>query len=359
MSHNESPSYGEPKPAHLTLSRYILEEFKGDDSQMSFILNGISVAAKVIANAVQHYGIKPEGGISGISEHVRENKLDELAADVLLNALNFSQKVGVVVLDKHPAPYTYDSDGGPARKYAVVSDALDGSTNVGCNISVGTTFGIFRSSGGKQATIDDVLQPGKKMCCAGYVLYGSATVMMLSKGNGVQSFVMDPDYGEFVMTSKDLKIPNPGSQIYSINSGNSEFWDQPTKEFIRWTKVQTRPYLSRYIGSMVSDVHRTMLCGGIFMYPADKRFPAGKLGLLCECAPLAFLVEQAGGMATNGYERILDISPETTSETQAIFLGCPRDVSQVVSYYSFQKSSVDDSAAGHAADGSPPKKLRF
>lgn len=153
-----------------------------------------------------------------------DNKLDELAADVLLNALSFSQKVGLVVLDKHEKPYTYESDEGqPPRKYAVVSDALDGSvlqsfprvgrlsadtclfgdssTNVGCNISVGTTFGIYRSTGGKQATLDDVLQPGSKMCCAGYVLYGSATVMMLSKGAGVQSFVMDPDYGEFVMTS--------------------------------------------------------------------------------------------------------------------------------------------------------------
>eukprot|EP00038_Savillea_parva_P007268 m.168941 g.168941 ORF g.168941 m.168941 type:complete len:361 (+) comp13028_c0_seq1:487-1569(+) len=354
-----SPGYGEPKPAHLTLSRYILEEFKGDDAQMSFILNGISVAAKVIANAVQHYGIKPEGGMSGRCSH-GENKLDELAADVLLNALNFSQKVGVVVLDKHEKPYEYDSEGGPPRKYAVVSDALDGSTNVGCNISVGTTFGIYRSSSGKQATLEDVLRPGSKMCCAGYVLYGSATVMMLSKGRGVQSFVMDPDYGEFVMTSNDVKIPDPAMQIYSINSGNSEYWDTPTREFIRWTKGQAKPYLARYIGSMVSDVHRTMICGGIFMYPADKRFPSGKLRLLCECAPLAFLVEQAGGMATNGYERILDVSPKDPFDTQAIFLGCRRDVSQVVSYYSYHKSGETGTAPGGTAeDGSASKRIRF
>eukprot|EP00035_Acanthoeca_spectabilis_P003540 m.93829 g.93829 ORF g.93829 m.93829 type:complete len:360 (+) comp12186_c0_seq2:351-1430(+) len=359
MDRAASPGYGEPKPAHLTLSRYILEEFKGDDQQMSFILNGISVAAKVIANAVQHYGIKPEGGLSGRFSH-GDNKLDELAADVLLNALSFSQKVGLVVLDKHEKPYTYESDEGqPPRKYAVVSDALDGSTNVGCNISVGTTFGIYRSTGGKQATLDDVLQPGSKMCCAGYVLYGSATVMMLSKGAGVQSFVMDPDYGEFVMTSKDVKIPDPSMQIYSINSGNSEFWDEPTKEFIRWTKGQPKPYLARYIGSMVSDVHRTMICGGIFMYPSDKRFPSGKLRLVCECVPLAYLVEQAGGMASNGYQRILDVPPKDTFQTQPIFLGCRRDVSQVVSYYSFQQQRSADGSAAGPTEGSAAKRHRY
>jgi len=329
---------------------------------MSFILNAISVAAKVIANAVQHYGIKVEGARHPPGQ--RDSKLDELAADVLLNALNFSHKVGVVVLDKHEKPYLYDSDGGPPRKYAVVSDALDGSTNVGCNISVGTTFGIFRSSGGKQAKVSDALQPGSKLCCAGYILYGSATVMMLSKGSGVQSFVMDPDYGDFVMTSREVRMPDPSMQIYSINSGNSEFWDEPTREFIRWTKVQPKPYLARYIGSMVSDVHRTMICGGIFMYPSDGRFPSGKLRLLCECAPLAFLVEQAGGMATNGYERILDIAPKTTADTAPIFLGCRRDVSQVVSYYSFFKSKegggpVAAAAAPAGSEGSPPKRLRF
>eukprot|EP00041_Stephanoeca_diplocostata_P035552 m.1258544 g.1258544 ORF g.1258544 m.1258544 type:complete len:373 (+) comp24719_c0_seq9:219-1337(+) len=330
-----------------TLSRFIMDEFRDEDTGISFILNGISVAAKVIANQVQHAGIKrlrvePDSSASAITCADRElSKLDEVASDVILNALKFSQKVGLAYLDGHEQPYEFTGDGSAPRKYAVICDPLDGSTNVYYNISAGTIFGIYQSSTGENAKVEDIIQPGSAMVAAGYVLYGSATVMLITKGNGVHSFVMDPDYGEFVMTQKNVRIPEEPLQIYSINSGNSEYWDKATQQFIAWTKAQDTPYSARYIGSMVSDVHRTILCGGIFMYPADKRKPNGKLRLLSECNPLAWLMEQAGGMASTGTQRLLDVVPSNVHERSAIFMGCARDVTKVQEFYAMVGSEYE------------------
>lgn len=359
---------GQQTGAH-TLSRFILDEFKGEQQEIAFIMNAISVAAKIIAQAVQQAGIKPLNDFTGMTGMFRGTKhegreytqIDELAGDVLLNALRYSQQVGLILLDGHENPIMCPwESGAPPKKYAVVSDPLDGSTNITTNIAVGTTFGIYKSAGGA-AALGDILSPGSKMICAGYVLYGAATTMLLTTGggSGAHMFVIDPDYGEFVLTRRNVVTPDPSKQIYSINSGNSEVWDRATREFIRWTKVQETPYSARYVGSMVSDVHRTILCGGIFMYPADKRRPSGKLRLLTECFPLAMLIEEVGGLATNGLCRILDVVPKDVHEKSPVFIGCKRDIKQIEVFYAYfgtvfeESFSAPDQVAMHGGRGQP------
>lgn len=327
----------------------------GTRAELAFILNSISVASKVISNAVQHAGVQGLYGMQGVVNVQGEDqkKLDVLANDVMVNAIKFSHKVGIMVSEENPVPILCmgDTDHNLA-KYAVVFDPLDGSSNIECNVSVGTIFGIYESLNPESPSLDDVLQPGHKMVTAGYVLYSSSVVMVLSTGSGVHSFTLDPNYGEFIMTRENMRIPEQPKQIYSINTGNSELWDAPTRDFVRWTKGQAKPYSMRYIGSMVSDVHRTILYGGIFMYPADKQNQHGKLRVLYECFPMAFLVEQAGGMASTGTGRILDLKPTNIHERSPIFLGCRRDVQVLEQFY----RNYADGGAAAAAAGPPQVK---
>lgn len=312
-----------------TLSRFIMEEEGRDGgarTELAFILNSISVASKVIANAVQHAGVQGLYGMQGAINVQGEDqkKLDVLANDVMVNAIKFSHKVNIMVSEENDDPIICADR--PSAKYAVVFDPLDGSSNIECNVAVGTIFGVYESLDPTKPSVDDVLQAGNKMITAGYVLYSSSVVMVLTTGAGVHSFTLDPNYGEFIMTQENLKIPDAPKQIYSINTGNSEYWDAATTAFVQWTKVQAKPYSMRYIGSMVSDVHRTLLYGGIFMYPADSQNKKGKLRVLYECFPMAMLVEQAGGIATTGTGRILDIKPSSIHERSPVFMGCKRDV---------------------------------
>lgn len=327
QQHNTNPT---------TLSRFIMEEEGRDGGQradLAFILNSISVATKVIANAVAHAGVQDLYGMHGMVNVQGEDqkKLDVLANDVMINAIKFSQKVAMMVSEENNEPIMASTDGRQA-KYTVVFDPLDGSSNIECNIAVGTIFGIYETLSEKPG-VADVLQPGNQLVAAGYVLYSSSVVMVLSVGQGVHSFTLDPNFGEFIMTRRNLRIPSQPKQIYSINCGNSEFWEAGTRAFVEWTKVQSKPYSLRYVGSMVSDVHRTLLYGGIFMYPADQVNRDGKLRLLYECFPMAFLVEQAGGMASDGVRRILDIKPGSIHQRSPIFLGCRRDVEQLEACY--------------------------
>lgn len=361
-------SYGhnvDPK----TLTRFIMDgctdSSRGTD--LAFILSSVSVACKVIANAVTMSGIQSLHVLHGGSNATGDDQktLDVLSDDVMINALRSSRKVGAMVSEEKPEAMTFTDDlAQDGVKYAVVFDPLDGSSNIECNVSVGTIFGIYECVDGASPTAEDCMQRGDKMICAGYVLYSSACIMVISTGldQGVHSFTIDPTFGEFVECSQGpIVIPDDGGKrIYSINAGNSELWDLPTAEFVRWTKRQKDRYSLRYIGSMVADVHRTLLYGGIFMYPADFFNRDGKLRLIYECFPMAFLVEAAGGMASTGTQRILDLKPTSIHERAPIFLGCKRDVSKVEELYAripnlfSMHFSPLDSASGTITSRAPP-----
>lgn len=225
-------------------------------------------------------------------------------------------------------------DGSLRGKYCVVFDPLDGSSNIDCGVSIGTIFGIYKVKDDKH-DVSSVLCPGKEMVAAGYCMYGSSTVFILSTGHGVNGYTLDPSIGEFILTHPDIKIPQRG-KIYSVNEGNAVYWHEPCKKYFESLKFPAdgkKPYSARYVGSMVSDVHRTLLYGGIFGYPADKKSKNGKLRLLYECFPMAFIMEQAGGKASTGTKRILDLVPEHIHARSPIFLGSADDVSDIEKLY--------------------------
>ena len=230
--------------------------------------------------------------------------------------------------------------------YLVAFDPLDGSSNIDCNISVGSIFSVFKRRCGadgdenREVCIEDVLLPGNELSAAGYCMYGSATQMVLTFGKGVHLFTHDPSLGEFILTKENVTIPENPKKIYSVNEGNSIYWHDPVKRFVE--RVKEVPYTHRYVGSMVADVHRTLMYGGIFIYPGDKKTKTGKLRLLYEANPMAFIVEQAGGDSLTDYfedeqekdkkkwRRVLDVKPSSIHQRVGVFLGCSRDVELLV-----------------------------
>lgn len=220
----------------------------------------------------------------------------------MVNALRFSTKVKIMASEEEETEIVVE---GAEGKYVVTFDPLDGSSNIDCNVSVGTIFGIWR---GVSGTREDLKQPGTAMVAGGYCMYGGSTEMVLSVGDGVNVFSHDPALGEFLLTKQNVKIPQ-SNPIYSINEGNSIYWDEAIKQYVTKVKQGPKPYSLRYVGSMVADVHRTILYGGIFLYPKDSKNPKGKLRVLYEVFPMAFLLTQAGGMAIDGYKNCLEIVP--------------------------------------------------
>ncbi|KAG8223144.1 hypothetical protein J437_LFUL000566 [Ladona fulva] len=216
-------------------------------------------------------------------------------------------------------------------KYVVCFDPLDGSSNIDCLVSIGSIFAIYKKTHDDPPTVKDALRPGKEMVAAGYGLYGSATMMVLSTGQGVNGFTLDPALGEFLLTDPNMTLPSRG-KIYSINEGYESLWDEGVRQYVQSKKYPKsgKPYGARYVGSMVADVHRTLKYGGIFMYPATKDAPKGKLRLLYECNPMAYIISQAGGLATNGKISILDIQPEAIHQRTPIFMGSREDVQEVM-----------------------------
>ncbi|KAL4228043.1 Fructose-1 [Mactra antiquata] len=325
----------------ITLTRFLLEEQRklpqatGD---FTALMNAVQTAVKAVSSAVRKAGIHKLYGISGVTNVTgdEQKKLDVLANDLFINMFKSSFLTCLLVSEENDEAIIVDSE--HKGKYMVVFDPLDGSSNIDCLVSIGTIFGIYRKDGGGDAKESDVLLPGNKLVAAGYALYGSATMIVLSTGNGVHTFMLDPAIGEFLLTEKNLKI-KPRGKIYSLNEGYEASWDKPTQEYIKSKKYPEngKPYAARYIGSMVADVHRTLLYGGIFMYPATKEAPKGKLRLLYECNPMAFIVEQAGGMATTGKQRVLDIQPEKIHERSPIYMGSPEDVQDVLDSFAKHK----------------------
>jgi fructose-1,6-bisphosphatase I len=222
-------------------------------------------------------------------------------------------------------------------RYVLLFDPLDGSSNIDANVSIGTIFSIYikTSLGDGPGKMEDTVQIGLKQVAAGYALYGSSTQLVYTTGHGVHGFTLDPSIGEFLLSHESIRIPEKGS-IYSINEGNYLYWPAGLKKYIKYLQEENeeegRPYKARYIGSMVADVHRTLLYGGIFMYPEDTRSPKGKLRLMYECNPMAFLVEEAGGKATDGYGRILEKVPQELHERTPFYIGSPKDMDKVMEF---------------------------
>jgi fructose-1,6-bisphosphatase I len=218
----------------------------------------------------------------------------------------------------------------PTGKYVLIYDPLDGSSNIDANVTIGTIFSLFRRvTPSGPGSLEDCLQPGYKQVAAGYVMYGSSTMIVYSTGDGVHGFTLDPSIGEFLLSHENMRIPKRG-KIYSVNEGNYHRWSEGMKNYIHYLQEEdnasNRPYSARYVGSLVGDIQRTLLYGGIFMYPADSKNPNGKLRLMYEGNPMAFLMEQAGGRATNGFKRILDIQPGRLHERTPLFIGSEEDV---------------------------------
>jgi len=229
-------------------------------------------------------------------------------------------------------------------KYVLLFDPLDGSSNIDANISIGTIFSIYKriSPDGQPGTMEDMIQPGLEQIAAGYVVYGSSTMLVYTAGHGVHGFTLDPAFGEFLLSHENIQIPKK-AKIYSINEGNYLYWHTGLKKYIKYLqeedKADGRPYSSRYIGSMVADIHRNLLYGGIFMYPGDSRNPNGKLRMMYECNPMAYIVEAAGGRASNGKQRILEIKPEKLHQRMPIFIGCEYDVKLVEEFMAKEEES--------------------
>ncbi|XP_062595214.1 fructose-1,6-bisphosphatase 1-like [Saccostrea cucullata] len=321
----------------ITLTRFILAEQKkhpsatGDFSQL---INFIQTAVKAVSSAVRKAGIHKIFGMSG-TENVSgddQKKLDVLANDLFINMLKSSFLTCLLVSEENDHAIVVEPE--KRGKYIVTFDPLDGSSNIDCLVSIGSIFAIYRKKDDGPATEKDCLQSGRELVGAGYALYGSATMIVLSIGNGVNGFMLDPSIGEFILTEPDIKV-KPRGKIYSINEGYEQFWDKATVEYVQSKKRPKtgKPYGARYIGSMVADVHRTLVYGGIFMYPATSEAPKGKLRMLYESIPMAFIVEQAGGLAVTGTQNILDIVPQSIHERCPVFMGSKEDVQDVIELY--------------------------
>jgi fructose-1,6-bisphosphatase I len=262
-------------------------------------------------------------------------KLDEFADETIYKAMDHVGHLCVMASEENEdllhIPEQY-----PAGKYVLLYDPLDGSSNIDANITVGTIFSIFRRiSGSGNGTLKDVLQPGVKQIGAGYVLYSSSMMFVYSTGDGVHGFTLDPTVGEFLLSHENIRIPKQGS-IYSVNEGNFNRWDPAMQKYIRHLKendpATRRPYSSRYIGSLVGDFHRTLLYGGIYCYPGDSKNPDGKLRLMYENNPLAFIAEAAGGAATDGKRRILEILPDALHQHSPLIIGSTEDVKMAMDF---------------------------
>ncbi|HLR25149.1 MAG TPA: class 1 fructose-bisphosphatase [Fodinibius sp.] len=320
----------------ITLEEYIIQaqnKFPGATGELSQLLRDIGLAAKIISREVNKAGITNILGEDGSTNVHGESvkKLDLFADSQLISALNRSEITCMVVSEENDGIVELDSDGG---KYIVYMDPLDGSSNIDVNVSIGSIFSIYiRKNDSKEPlTEQDGLQPGTQQVAAGYVLYGSSTMMAYTTGAGVSLFTLDPSIGEFVLSDSKIRIPDHGT-IYSVNEGSYHSWDEGLKQYVKYCQVEDsethRPYKARYIGSMVADVHRTLVKGGIFIYPNSSQYPNGKLRLMYECNPLSFVIEQAGGMAIDCKGRIMEIRPEAIHQRTPIFIGSKQNVLKV------------------------------
>ena len=326
---------------YITLGEFIIkkqDDFQYTSGELSRLMNSIRLAAKIVAQKVNQAGLVDITGAFG-KENIQgeqQQKLDVFANDVFIQTLTNREIVCGIGSEENDDFITISgSDGANKNKYVVLMDPLDGSSNIDVNVSVGTIFSIYRrvSEIGTPVTQEDFLQKGNAQVAAGYVIYGSSTMLVYTTGNGVNGFTLDPALGTFFLSHPDMKIAEDG-MIYSVNEGNFKQFDRGVKEYIDYCKDDSSksPYSGRYIGSLVADVHRNMLKGGIYMYPGTISKPNGKLRLLYECNPFAMIIEQAGGKATDGKQRILDIEPTELHQRVPFFCGSKNMIEKLESY---------------------------
>ncbi len=322
----------------MPLSRFILEEQKkhpGARGEFSIIMEQIAIASQVIASHVRKAGLVDVLGFTGKINIQGEKvqKLDELSNQIFLEAVKTSGRFCAIASEEMNEAVLMAN----GAQYVIAFDPLDGSSNIDVNVSIGTIFSIHKKiSEGEMGAVEDLLQPGYKQVAAGYIIYGSSTMFVYTTGHGVYGFTFDPSVGTYLLSHDPIKIPEKG-KIYSVNEANAKRWlEEGLRKYVDWLKEKDpetkRPYTSRYVGCMVADVHRTLLKGGIFMYPADEKHPNGKLRLLYEANPMAFLIEQAGGMASTGRQRILEVVPESLHQRVPVILGSPYDVQKAIEF---------------------------
>jgi fructose-1,6-bisphosphatase I len=335
-------SGGGERATGLTFTEHIAEQqhrlspaARGD---LTNLLLHIMMAAKIIGRETRKAALVDILGLTGRTNVQGEEvqKLDDYADEIIIRNLRYTGHLCVMASEEHediiqiPERYAIGD-------YALTFDPLDGSSNIDANVSIGTIFSVQRRvSDGPTGTVADVLQRGKNQVCAGYVIYGPSTILVYTTGHGVHGFTLDPSVGEFLLSHPDIRTPEEG-KIYSVNEGNTSRWDASTRRLIDAFKSEAnyrkQPYTARYIGSLVADFHRNLLYGGIFLYPADSKSPSGKLRLLPEANPLAFVVENAGGLATTGTQRILDVEPKRLHHRVPLIIGSRKDVEFAESFY--------------------------
>ncbi|KAL4347036.1 hypothetical protein GQ457_17G006900 [Hibiscus cannabinus] len=327
------------------------QELAGNiDAELTIVLSSISLACKQIASLLQRSSIiNLTGGQGTINvQGEDQKKLDVISNELFCNCLRSSGRTGIIASEEEDVPVAVEET--YSGNYIVVFDPIDGSANIDTALTTGSIFGIYGPDQQCLIDLDDistldqarekciinVCQPGKNLLVAGYCLYSSSVVFTISLGKGVFAFTLDPTYGEFVLTHENIKIPEAG-KIYSFNEGNYDLWDEKLKSYLdhlRQPGSNGKPYSGRYIGCLVGEIHRMLLRGGIYGNPKNKNSKNGNLRLLYECAPMSFLIEQAGGIAIDGEQRILDIIPEQVHQRTPIFLGSPDEVQKLQKYLS-------------------------
>jgi fructose-1,6-bisphosphatase I len=321
-----------------TLGEFIIENqnaFQYSSGELSRIINSIRLAAKIVNYKVNKAGLVDLVGAFG-QENIQgeeQQKLDVYANEIFIQTLiNREIACGIASEENDDFITVAGSDKSHNNKYIVLMDPLDGSSNIDVNVSVGSIFSVYRrvTPLGTPVTIDDFIQPGIHQVAAGYVIYGTSTMLVYTTGHGVNGFTLNPAIGTFYLSHPDMKFPENGS-IYSINEGNYVHFPQGVKDYIKYCQLEEedRPYTSRYIGSLVSDFHRNMIKGGIYMYPTTTKSPKGKLRLLYECNPMAFIAEQAGGKASDGFTRIMELKPTELHQRVPFFCGSMNMVKKV------------------------------
>ena len=323
----------------ITIERHILDQqrfFPRATGEFTYLLYDIALAAKIISREVSKAGLAVILGLAGEVNIQGEQvmKLDVFANETMIRMNDHTGRLCAMASEENPDVIPIP-ERFPCGKYVLIFDPLDGSANIDVNVSVGTIFSIHRKvSDERRGTLEDFLQPGYKQVAAGYILYGSSTMMVYTTGQRVHGFTLDPSVGEFLLSHPNIQIPSRG-KYYSVNEGNYHYWSEGVRRYVDYLKASDeatgRPYSGRYIGTLVADFHRNLLAGGLFMYPADTRDPEkprGKLRLLYEAAPLAFIVEQAGGRASDGTQDIMHIQPESLHQRVPLFIGSREGVDE-------------------------------